>query len=59
MGAHDIDEPVRKGAQAMRGFARRFRPPRLTEDWMRELREGDDFKATFPSLALRVPSAGA
>ena len=31
------------GAQAMRGFARRFRDqPRSTADWMRELREGED-----------------
>jgi AbrB family looped-hinge helix DNA binding protein len=30
------------GAQAMRGFARRFRPEaRRTDDWMRELREGE------------------
>jgi AbrB family looped-hinge helix DNA binding protein len=31
------------GAGAMRGFARRFRPEaRRTEEWMRELREGED-----------------
>ena len=29
------------GAEAMRGFARRFRPVRLTSAWMAELREGD------------------
>lgn len=35
------DKPL--GAQAMRGFARRFRDqPRSTEDWLRELREGED-----------------
>lgn len=34
------DEP--RGAEAMRGFARRFREaPRRTDDWMRELREGE------------------
>jgi hypothetical protein len=26
---------------AMRGFARRFRAVRNTDDWMRELREGE------------------
>lgn len=26
---------------AMRGFARKFRAPRRTADWMRELREGE------------------
>lgn len=31
-----------RGAEAMRGFARRFRKtPRATADWMRELREGE------------------
>ncbi len=29
------------GALAMLGFARRFRAPRLTADWLRELREGE------------------
>lgn len=34
------DKP--RGAEAMRGFARRFREmPRRTDDWMRELREGE------------------
>lgn len=28
--------------RAMRGFARRFRAVRLTADWMRELRAGED-----------------
>jgi bifunctional DNA-binding transcriptional regulator/antitoxin component of YhaV-PrlF toxin-antitoxin module len=37
-----LEETARQGAQAMRGFARRFRAPRKTADWMRELREGDD-----------------
>jgi bifunctional DNA-binding transcriptional regulator/antitoxin component of YhaV-PrlF toxin-antitoxin module len=27
--------------RAMRGFARRFRTPRRTADWMRELRAGE------------------
>jgi len=30
-----------KGAVAMRGFAKRFREVRRTEDWLRELREGE------------------
>ena len=31
-----------RGAEAMRGFARRFREtPRRTDDWMRELRKGE------------------
>jgi AbrB family looped-hinge helix DNA binding protein len=30
-----------KGAMAMRGFAKRFRATRPTEDWLRELREGE------------------
>ena len=34
------DAPV-KGAMAMRGFAKRFREVRRTEDWMRELRNGE------------------
>ena len=34
------DQP--RGARAMLGFARRFRPqPRTTEDWMSELRAGE------------------
>ncbi len=37
-----VSAPVRvAGAQAMRGYARRFRPVRRTRDWMAELREGD------------------
>lgn len=32
-------EPV--GAEAMRGFARRFRRPRRTAEWMADLREGE------------------
>jgi AbrB family looped-hinge helix DNA binding protein len=31
-----------RGAMAMRGFARRFRPTRSSQDWMKELREGED-----------------
>jgi AbrB family looped-hinge helix DNA binding protein len=30
-----------RGAVAMLGFARRFRTPRTTRDWMKELREGE------------------
>jgi AbrB family looped-hinge helix DNA binding protein len=35
-----VDEPV-KSAMAMRGFAKRFRQTRRTDDWMKELREGE------------------
>ena len=31
-----------RGAMAMRGFARTFRSTRSSEDWMKELREGED-----------------
>lgn len=31
-----------RGAMAMLGFARRFRPSRTTRDWLRELREGEE-----------------
>lgn len=37
-----LEGAAAQSAQAMRGFARRFRPQaRRTEDWMRELREGE------------------
>jgi bifunctional DNA-binding transcriptional regulator/antitoxin component of YhaV-PrlF toxin-antitoxin module len=36
-----LPEPEPRGATAMLGFARRFRPTRRTEDWMAELREGE------------------
>jgi bifunctional DNA-binding transcriptional regulator/antitoxin component of YhaV-PrlF toxin-antitoxin module len=37
-----VDDGRPLGAQAMRGFARRFRPQaRRTADWMPELREGE------------------
>lgn len=36
-----LPEPEHRGAMAMLGFARRFRPTRRTEDWMKELREGE------------------
>ena len=37
-----LEPPAPKGAQAMRGFARRFRSnPRTTSDWMAELRDGE------------------
>jgi bifunctional DNA-binding transcriptional regulator/antitoxin component of YhaV-PrlF toxin-antitoxin module len=29
------------GAEAMLGYAAQFRPTRRSDDWMRELREGD------------------
>jgi AbrB family looped-hinge helix DNA binding protein len=31
-----------RGAMAMRGFARRFRSTRRSQEWMKELREGED-----------------
>lgn len=38
-----VEETRPVGAQAMRGFARRFRPtPRRTSDWMAELRQGEE-----------------
>ena len=37
-----LEAPAPRGAQAMRGFARRFRSePRTTREWMAELREGE------------------
>lgn len=36
-----LPEPEPKGAVAMLGFAKRFRPSRRTSDWMAELREGE------------------
>lgn len=46
-GEHEIrvtvlPEPERRGAMAMLGFAKRFRPTRRTADWMVELREGEE-----------------
>jgi AbrB family looped-hinge helix DNA binding protein len=45
-GEHEIRvtvllEPEPRGAIAMLGFAKRFRPARRTQDWMTELREGE------------------
>jgi AbrB family looped-hinge helix DNA binding protein len=37
-----LPEPEARGAVAMLGFAKRFRPTRRTSDWMAELREGED-----------------
>lgn len=38
-----LEESIPRGAHAMLGFARRLRQePRRTEDWMKELREGED-----------------
>jgi len=31
-----------RGAMAMLGFAKSFRPTRRSQDWMKELREGED-----------------
>ena len=36
-----LEETPVKGAMAMRGFAKQFRAVRTTEDWLRELREGE------------------
>ncbi|HJX26509.1 MAG TPA: AbrB/MazE/SpoVT family DNA-binding domain-containing protein [Thermoanaerobaculia bacterium] len=36
-----IQDTEPRGATAMLGFARRFRPTRKTEEWMEELREGE------------------
>ena len=36
-----LPEAEPKGAVAMLGFAKRFRSPRKTADWMAELREGE------------------
>jgi AbrB family looped-hinge helix DNA binding protein len=45
-GEHEIrlvvlPEEKPRGAMAMRGFARRFRTTRSSQDWMKELREGE------------------
>lgn len=36
-----LPEAEPRGAVAMLGFARRFRPTRSSQDWMKELREGE------------------
>ena len=36
-----VEAPKRKGARAMIGWGRKFHAPRRTEDWMKELREGE------------------
>ncbi len=36
-----LQEPEPRGAVAMLGFAKRFRSPRRTQDWLTELREGE------------------
>lgn len=37
-----LESPAPRGAEAMRGFARRFRlDPKTTAEWMAELREGE------------------
>jgi bifunctional DNA-binding transcriptional regulator/antitoxin component of YhaV-PrlF toxin-antitoxin module len=35
------EHPSAPNPHAMRGFSRRFRAPRRTADWMRELRAGE------------------
>jgi AbrB family looped-hinge helix DNA binding protein len=46
VGEHELrvivlEAPEPRGAEAMRGFARRFRETRETADWMRILREDE------------------
>lgn len=46
LGEHEIrvvilPEVKPRGAQAMLGFARRFRSTRTTQEWMSELRDGE------------------
>lgn len=36
-----LEPPAAQGAEAMRGFARRFRKTRKTAEWIAELREGE------------------
>jgi len=61
-----LDDAPGPGAKAMLGFAKQFREPRRTADWMDDLREGerfqglitrnrDDFTAVFPDMTIRVP----
>lgn len=35
------DSEPQAGAQAMRGYARKYRKPMTTDEWMRELRDGE------------------
>ena len=37
-----VQKRKRKGARAMLGYAATFRETRTTEDWMKELREGEE-----------------
>lgn len=37
-----VQKRKRKGARAMLGFAATFSTPRTTEEWMKELREGEE-----------------
>ena len=37
-----VQKRKRKGAMAMLGYAATFRETRTTEDWMKELREGEE-----------------
>ena len=36
-----LPDPAPAGARSMLGFARKFRPPRRTSEWLEELREGE------------------
>ena len=37
-----VRKHVRKGARAMLGYAATYSKPRTTEEWMKELREGEE-----------------
>lgn len=37
-----VTEPHASGAEAMLGYAAKFRKPKRTQEWMTELRQGDD-----------------
>ncbi len=36
-----VTEPHVSGAEAMLGYAAKFRKPKITHEWMTELRQGD------------------
>lgn len=38
---HRLEKKTIKGALAMRGYARQFRPVRPTAAWLREIRDGE------------------
>lgn len=37
-----VTEPHVSGAEAMLGYAAKFRKPKTTQEWMTELRQGDN-----------------